>query len=437
MERARNTNENAALALKNELATLDVELQQAPSHSHESANVPILAPTINPELEEKFRRFHEHFDSLNIDGKRDFITSLDQKLQASPNPDYQSFLKECVEKYKLAHREALAARQSGVQQAQAESMQSTGFIQAPDSFGEGRENHEHHNSHVNQEDQSDFSGYQNPRIGDYDSASYTDRIHTYGASGSFLFGTLLYTIGGLMLPVVLWAFTDHFNIIDASRRLHGYALMGVVTILPILPIIALWMIYMASKAPRAPERSLTGLSIFRVTFFLHLSIIMLGAALMALSFGGDGQALFGLSIFDSPLDLVIILGVLAVIVLYVTFFYGSLFTMIKGIRDGIYSNMFEALNGVGPFSVINYLVGILVILGALAVILLGIAPVDSLPIEISQLDIVNEYAERWFGSSASMALALMAFGVILSRAGSLLCTNAVNQFNSGLGEDEA
>ena len=459
MERARNTNENAAIALKNELVALDAELQQAPSHTHEPANVPILAPTRNPELDEKFRRFHEHFDSLNLDGKRDFITSLDQKLQASPNPDYQGFLRECVEKYKLAHREAVAERQGAAQHNGGDSTQvgfmggdmvadqfaatNSEFLQAPSNIREnhdpGFESHDtsHPSGHMAEDEYSNnYNGYQNPRVGDYDSASYTDRIHTYGASSSFLFGALLYTIGALMLPVALWAFTDHFGVVDASRRLLGYGLMGVVTILPILPIFALWMIYMASKSPRAPERSLTGLSIFRVTFFLHLAIIMVGAALMALSFGGDGQALFGLSIFDSPLDLVIILGVLALVVLYVTFFYGSLFSMIKGIRDGIYSNMFETLTGVGPFSVINYLVGILVILGALAVILIGVAPVDSLPIDIPQLDVINEYSERWFGNSASMALSLMAFGIILSRAGSLLCTNAVNQFSSGLGDEE-
>jgi len=462
LERARGSDENAALNLKNELAALDQELQQALSQSHEQTRAPILAPSKNPELEDKFKRFHDYFDTLTLEGKRDFITGLDKKLQASPNQDYHDFLIECVEKYKVAHKSAQSSERQVHTEAQPIQQVGNGgnmvdsanqidhttndttradFLHAPGAFGDGHEaahpiETHNHGGQQNDEYGGQYNGYQNPKVGDYDSASYTDRIHTYGASGSFLFGALLYTIGGLMIPVILWAFTDHFGVVDASRRIMGYGLMGVLTILPILPIFALWMIYMASKYPRAPEKSLTGLSIFRVTFFLHLGIIMGAAALMALSFGGDGQALFGLSIFDTALDLVIILGVLALIVLYVTFFYGSLFSMIKGIRDGIYSNMFEALTGVGAFSVINYLVGILVILGALGVILIGVAPVESLPFELPFIDVVNEYSERWFGETASMALALVAFGIILSRAGSLLCTNAVNQFSSGLGEEE-
>jgi len=237
----------------------------------------------------------------------------------------------------------------------------------------------------------------------------------------------LYTLGGLALPIILWIFTIH------PRNIIGYGLMAALTILPILPMVSLWMIFMASTSPRAPEKSLTALSLFRVTFFVHLGVIMAGVVQLALRFGGDGQALFGLSIFDSPLDLVLILGGLAVVVLYVTFFYGSLFSMIKGIRDGIYSNMFDALSGVGPFSVINYIVGIFVILGAVVLIVLGVLP-DALPISLPE--VISDSAYNWFGESGNMALALLAFTVILSRAGSLVCTNVVNQFNNGLEEEE-
>jgi len=231
---------------------------------------------------------------------------------------------------------------------------------------------------------------------------------------------------------------------------------------------------MASKNPRPPEKSLTALSLFRFTFFFHLAVIMVGAALMALQWGADGEFVLGINIFHDALNMVLLLVGLAIVILYVTFFYGSLFSMVKGIRDGIYSNMFDGLSGVGPFSAINYVTGVLVILGALVVII-GVAPIDILPFEVLPAyvecicanvyvypaEYANEYAElaeningfdiecayhqlpgyaraiyRWFSDSATIALLTMALGVILSRAGSLVCTNVVNKFNRGLGEEE-
>jgi len=476
LERATGFNEGIALNIQNELSVLENELRQFSASpqptipTHEPDEAPRIPPSTqnqNRELAEKFERFHAYFDTLDMNGKKDFISSLDQKLQANPNPDYQVFLLECVEKYRIANKEERAAEafpgsfDSGrqdhpVDTSRSDFMQSTGAygqtydderpepypqpdynqttFQPAEMYPQGEYSPDNYG--VSQDGTYDGTAYQHSNIGDYDSASYTDRIHSYGASAPFLFGTILYTLGGLMLPVCLWLLSAHPLFTDTPRRMLGYGLMVVVTILPLLPIVALWMIYSASKSPRAPEKSLTSLTMFRITFFLHLSVIMAGAGLLALLFGADGQALFGLSIFDSPLDLVLILGALALIVLYVTFFYGSLFSMIKGIRDGIYSNLFDALPGVGPFSFISYVTSTLMILAALAIILVGVAPIEILPIEIPMLDTINNYAEHWFGYSGSMALALMAFAFILSRAGALLCTNVVNQFNSGLGDDE-
>jgi len=498
MERATGVNEGVASKLKHELAMLE-EANQMPApnlpHYQEPVRAPAFTPgyqeppTIapasappvrTPEMAQKFERFHAYFDTLTLEGKRDFIANLTNKLQANPNPDYQGFLQECIEKYRIAHSEsqenvqqshpygagnqnqASAIGGESLQDRQAYDTSRTEFLQAPGAFEQGYNDIDYNQSaafadisdnttqpmedytqgRMDQVGQSteaesfDYNGYQQPKIGDYDSASYTDRIHDYGKSGSFMLGAALYTIGGLIIPITLWLMTQHASVADASRRHLGYGLMAVITLLPILPIIALWMIYMASKNPRPPEKSLTALSIFRITFFLHLGVIMAGAALMALQFGADGEAFFGFSIFNNALDMVIVLVGLAVIVLYVTFFYGSLFSMIKGIRDGIYSNMFDGLTGVGPFSAISYLTGVIVILGAVGVILVGVAPLESMPFDFPFLETVSLYAGRWFGESYGIAMAAMAFGMILSRVGSLLCTSVVNQFNSGLGEEE-
>jgi len=472
LERATGSNEGAAQNIRNEIAALENELHQvsgAPvSPQQEPATVAPPPTAISNELAEKFERFHAYFDTLTLEGKRDFITSLDQKLQANPNPDYQGFLLECVEKYRIANKESQTQDQEQNQPASmpplgGASIGSQGHT-GPFSTGAISDEDAHHRQAAFEQAYDDESNYQQaayapaseshfnpegydaptndeqvandqhhqPHVGAYGSESYTDRIHTYGASTPFLFGAILYTLGGLVLPLSMWAFANHPLFEETSRRMIGYGLITVMTLLPILPILALWMIYSASKNPRAPEKSLTSLTLFRITFFAHLGVIMAGAAVLALLFGADGQALFGLSIFDSPLDLVLILGGLALIVLYVTFFYGSLFSMVKGIRDGIYSNMFDELPGVGPFSAINYITSILLILLALVIILVGVAPEGIIPFNIPVLDTFNEGAENWFGSSTTVALAVMAFAMILSRAGSLLCTNVVNQFNAGL-----
>ena len=449
LERATGVNETAAQNIKDELIGLEQELAST-GYVPTAAAPPAAAPVaVNSELTEKFARFHTYFDSLTMEGKRDFITSLDKKLQANPNPDYKAFMLECVEKYRAANKVEREHQSQNLDTDISEIRPvpvAHGGLSAEGSMHQVSRTAHHQDNYddttysgatgppVNYPTDTYDSGYSTPGYedehmyaNDQDLGSYTDRIHAFGASGAMLFGAVLYTLGGLMLPAGMWAFVQH------PRGILGYGVIAVLTLLPILPMVALWMIYSASKSPRAPEKSLTSLTLFRITFFIHLSLIMALACLMALRFGGDGQAMFGLSIFDSALDLVLVLGVIVMLIVYVTFFYGSLFTMVKGIREGIFSNMFDTLPGVGAFSVVNYLVSIFVILGALGVILTGFVA-DLMPFEIPE--IVDATTYNWFGANANTALAVMAFAFILSRAGGLLCTNVVNQFASGLGEDE-
>ena len=458
VERASGVNDGFAVSLRSELAALEHELSNytpppssIPVEEHYEATDTATAASMaaSSEISAKFERFHEYFDSLDMDGKRDFISNLDQKLQANPNPEYQAFLAECIAKYGAANRDVRMNRPPA---APAPALEPMGqppepyfesahgdTFQQPAPYVDNQMDAVHPVAHSHEEyydphgyDASSQEGYvqeeyqdYHQQYGDYDTVSYTDRIHSFGVSTTFVFGALLYTIGGLLLPISIWLMVNH------PRGILGYGMMGVLSVLPILPIAAIWMIYMASKSPRAPEKSLTSLTLFRVTFFIHLGVIMAAAASIALLFGADPEALFGLNFSERPLDLVIILAALAVIVLYVTFFYGSLFSIVKGIRDGIYSNMFEALPGIGPFSVISYILNILVILGALVIILVGVAP-DILPFALPES--VYEYIERWF-ENTTLTLALIAFALILSRAGILLFTNVVNQFNNGLEEE--
>ena len=423
LERTSGVNEGFALNLQNEITAFERELNYAtPTTATAPTETTKIAAPSN-ELAAKFKKFHEYFDGLEMEQKRQFIKDLDQKLQVSPNPEYNEFLLECVAKYSAANRELkgrnpaentlVVTGNRGMAQpfANSETAPHGADIPLQQSNQHGFDTNQTAFSHNNEQNRP------HPSVNNSDSVSYTDRIHSFGASGAFMFGALLFTIGSLMLPASLGLTIDHA---------YGFLAFGAVLFV-ILPIIAFWMIYSASKSPRAPEKSLTALTLFRVTAFIHLGVIAAVAAGLALRFGGDGQALFGLSIFDSPLDLVMILAGLAVIVLYVTFYYGSLFSVIKGLRDSMYSNVFEPLPGIGPFSVINYIINVLIILGSVLIIMTGITPI--------YIVAIPEVVTDWF-QNANFAMALVAFSLILSSAGALLCTNVLNQFNAGLGEEE-
>jgi len=381
--------------------------------AHAASEVPV---QVSPELAAKFEKFSEYFDGLEVEDKRDFIKNLDQKLQENPNPDYDIFLRQCVEKYNTATQGARAHGHQAAHDTHPGTSPEQAVFQDYQSATPESPHQEEQSTGASSDHDRNHHGDFDDEPGPHPLGNYTDRIHNFGVSSPFMIGAILYTIGGLMLPIILGIFINH------SLGFLGFG--AVLFSLP--PVIALWMIYIASKSPKPPEKSLTALTLFRLTFFMHLGIIAAIAAGLALRFGMDGQALFGLSIFESTLDLVLILVGLAVVVLYVTFYYGSLFSILKGIRDNIYSNAFEPLTGLGAFGGIHNIVSVLVIIGSIAVIAVGLTPIDFVSIP----DIITQ----WF-ENAYFALALIAVSLVVSRIGGLVSISVLKQFNSGLDYD--
>jgi len=413
LERAVGVNEDAAYDLQNQLAALEsrpgaTRGPVAPPAPQPAYSTSESAPLSSGENAEKLAKISAYFDELSIEDKRAFIQNLDSKLQENPNPDYDALLRQCVEKYTAA--------------TNAASHQVT-----PPSFEDENIGHDHMQSAYQDpgaaqaEDASPapYSEYEDDygeEEGSHPLGKYTDRIHGFGVSSPYLVGTLLFTIGGIILPIILGTYVY-----------HDWGFLGFGAYLFTLPpIVALWLIFVASKTPRPSERSLTGLMMLRLTFFLHLGLIAAIAAGLALRFGMDGQALFGLSIFDSPMDLVLILVGLAVVVLYVTFYYGSLFSILKGLRDNIYSNMFDPLTGLGAFNVIHNIVSVLIIVGSIAVIAVSLTGLELFTIPEELLGLFR---------NENMALSLIGITLIISRVGGLVCISVLRQFNSGLEYD--
>ena len=315
LERSTGVNEDVVINLRNEIATLERELGQptGPMRQEPIREEHKPQSQTDPAMAAKFAKFHEYFDGLDMEGKQNFIKDLDQKLQTNPNAEYKAFLMECVAKYTAANREiqsrAISPPPPSIvpDRPVADPIpQYNDYDEAPPQFEPPYYPDEHDNlpqhDHY-QEDYQDHHHASGPLVGDYDAPSYTDRIHSYGASGTFLFGTLLITLGGLLLPVSLGL---HLNIEIGGHQL-GYLGYAVVLIV-LFPIIGLWLVYSASKNPRAPEKSLTALTLFRITAFIHLGVIAAVATVVAVRFGADAQAMFGLSLADTPLHLVFLLS---------------------------------------------------------------------------------------------------------------------------------
>jgi len=422
LERATGVNGDMAYDLQSQIAQLEslpeAQRPAIPPPAPAAQSSAYMEAPLSPEMEEKFARFSEYFDGLDVEGKRDFIKNLDNKLQENPNPDYNAFLLQCIEKYNAATQGAtLHGHETphapfggdGYGHADASTSQAAFQEAAPDAHHHG----EHHQSESAQH-------YAEPEYDDPDEphplGKYTDRIHSFGVSSPFLIGTVLLTIGGLVLPIIL-----------GTHIYHRFGFLGFAAILfTTPPIVAMWLIYAASKVPKPSEKTLTGLMLFRLTFFLHLILIAATSAGFALRLGTDGQALFGLSIFDTAPHLLFILIALAVIVLYVTFYYGSLFSILKGIRENIYSNMFDPLTGLGAFNAIHTIVSILIIIGSGAIIADRLLVLDLITLPDALLQMLR---------NENIALSLIAITLIISRIGGLITISVLKQFNSGLEYD--
>ena len=410
-ERAVGINESLAYDLQNQLAELESRpgagSAAIPPPARQALDFANETPLLRGELAAKFAKFTEYFDGLELEDQRDFIKNLDMKLQESPNPDYSTFLIQCVEKYN-------AATQGGAHGQHVAPIPTPHVPTGGADAGYGQiHGHDSYQPADTTPATHHYDDYDDDSDEPHPLGKYTDRIHSFGISSPYMIGTILFTIAGFVLPVILGIYIY-----------HDWGFLGFATaVFTLPPVVALWLIYMASKIPKPSEKSLTGLMFFRLTFFFHLALIAAIAAGLALRFGMDGQALFGLSIFDTAFDLVLILVALAVVVMYVTFYYGSLFSILKGIRDNIYSNNFDPLTGIGTFTTIHNIVSVLLIMVSVGVVALSLTPLDFVQIP--------EQILVWF-NNPNIALSLIAITLVISRIGGLIAIGVLRQFNNGL-----
>ena len=184
--------------------------------------------------------------------------------------------------------------------------------------------------------------------------NFTQRLHSFSASGLFLVGCILYS-GGLVLAMIM-----------------EFSFLSIIPLAFVaLPIIGMWMLYAASKNPSVPEKSLTSLTLFKVIAVISLVLVCIGtgAAVLGMLFAltggaalvdflGAGESLFAI--------MVIIFLIITALLILIIIYYVSLLKVIKSIRHGILYNNIKEIRGVGFFTIFGIILVSMEILGNLA-----------------------------------------------------------------------
>ena len=181
--------------------------------------------------------------------------------------------------------------------------------------------------------------------------SYAERLHSFGRSGAFLLGVILFAAGSL------------FNIF---MSFSAFSLLSIGLLA--LPAIGLIMICSASSQPRLPEKSLTGLTLLKVTAIIQLVFMCLGAAGVAIGFIAVG--ILGAMLEPAVIIVVLFMGLLAlgIFALYIYFYYVSVLRIISGIRNGLVNNVFMPLRGVQPLMIIVIIAAAFGVIGSMVMI---------------------------------------------------------------------
>jgi len=256
--------------------------------------------------------------------------------------------------------------------------------------------------------------------------SYAQRLHSFGKSPAFLLGAVLFIIG------------------SGLGALINFTALSIISLaLAALPIIGLLLVYTASKTPQLPEKSLTGLTLFKVSAIIEMVIYCLVAALaligviigvvLEIAVGGTVLAVF---IFIMA---AVTLGLLA---LFIFLYYVSILRIIGGIKTGLTTNVFTPLKGVMPLLVMLIILGVFSLMGTLSLIGwagTGISSTGTLNMAMDNnlffadlLQIIMSVLDS-AGLSASTGTMVLssAFGVV-RMVGAIICVYVVYQFNKSI-----
>ena len=150
-----------------------------------------------------------------------------------------------------------------------------------------------------------ITGYQ------YAPGSFVEKLHSYGKSNMFLVGIILFSVAEL------------FSIF---RNFSGFSIFSLIMLA--LPVTGFWFIFAASKVPKMPEKTMTALTLFKVSIIIDLVLKCLAAFVMLIAsfivFAGAGAVQnyyyssigSGVMIFAGLVILLIAVGMAIFIIIY-------------------------------------------------------------------------------------------------------------------------
>lgn len=222
-------------------------------------------------------------------------------------------------------------------------------------------------------------------------------FHYFGNSGMFLAGISMYTAG------------------SAFAQLAALGLGSIIGLpLAALPIIGFWLIYAASKTPSYPEKSLTALTLFKVSVIIGLVVSALGV--LALLIGA--LLLFGLWAGGAFLMLIGAGVGGAVLFLY----YKAILQCLGAIRAGLEGSHRGGLPGFSTMRVLLFIVIGFSMLGSL----MALAAHGFVSRLMSDIMFGDVLAGMLFGSP------LYAFMSLAGDVGVILCIVVLGNFNDVL-----
>ena len=248
--------------------------------------------------------------------------------------------------------------------------------------------------------------------------SFADRLHSFGRSGTFLLGAILFAISSVL------GFFVNINVI-------GFIQLGLIS----LPIIGLLIVYSASSSPRLPEKTFTGLTLIKVHTIIELVLLCIVAAIVLIAFIIMGIA--GAILEPGLAVVVFIIGIIVagIFTLFIILYYVSILRIISGIRHNLMSNTFRPLRGVAPLMVIMIIMGVFAVIGslsALAITDFSSTFLDELFWEL-QLTWDQQNWVRSLVQPASVGVRMFSLLLVIAGyAGALMCIIVLRSFNNSL-----
>jgi len=250
--------------------------------------------------------------------------------------------------------------------------------------------------------------------------SFLERVHNFGRSLQFLIGIILFTIG-TMLPIVLT-----FSVFSIFQILFVA-----------LPLVGFWLLYGSSKSGTSAKSTLTSLLLFKINTIIGIvltsiaafALIIIGSiGIIAVSvndptMGGIVGGLIGVAIFF----------VLAILVLYIIFYYVPLLRILNGIRDGINFNQFGKIRGVVSLTVFSC---IAIGFGVLSVVIMVVFAAGFPQIMQNTMMDLPDYMQWYFDGFNLMhvqaTMILTSIIPFITYAGNIICLVVLNKFNNSI-----